>query len=183
MMGTPGFFKKIAMAEKFCNGNMEKAKRLVSGDFNDILIIKGRFNDAGESFYGFFQSFYSKIFYSLTINHVALTNYTVASQNKPINDWYSFYTRIDKVMKEADYDRKKGIELNSKMKEIFDIKTVIGIIEFASINDITSLTNSFTDYVSRVMGTPVEVDLDYEDTNSLMLNEKWGYLPPEKPEK
>lgn len=175
------FFENFNLAEAFCNGDKEKAKKLLNGQFHDIIVIKGRFDSDDEEIYGFFLIFISRIFYSVVLNYTVFTNYTNALMNKPINDWKSFYNKISKVMQEEEHDLIKDKELNQVIRKIISMKTAIGIIEDINNNSIQTITNKFKEIFSKaLLKDGIDVDLDYEDTSSLDLNKKWGFKPPDK---
>ena len=175
------FFKNFNLAEAFCNGDKEKAKKLLNGQFHDIIVIKGRFDSDDDEIYGFFLIFISRIFYSVVLNYTVFTNYTNALMNKPINDWKSFYNKISKVMQEKDRDLIKDKDLNQIIRKIISMKAVIGIIEDIDNNSIQTITNKFKEIFSNaLLKDGIDVDLDYEDITSLDLNDKWGLKPPDK---
>ena len=175
------FFKFFNLAEEFCNGDKEKAKKLLNGQFHDIITIKGRFDSDDDEIYGFFLIFISRIFYSVVLNYTVFTNYTNALMNKPINEWKSFYNKLSKEMQDKDHDLAKDKELNQLIRKIINMKTTIGIIEDIENNSIQTITNKFKEiFSSALQKDGIDVDLDYEDITSLDLHDKWGFRPPKK---
>jgi hypothetical protein len=171
------------MAEKYCNGNTEKAKKLLSGDFDDIIIIKGRFSDKGEDAFGLFLLFISRIFYRVVVNFFILTNYTVALQSKPVLDWKTFHNKIEKETQDPEYDMELNDRINDRLKELLTIKEILPLLEWLDNNMIQEVTGKFEALIENTIGKEkIEVDLDFEYTTSFVLYDKWNIKPPE-PEK
>ncbi len=181
--GSLVFLKKLQMAEKFCNGNTEKAKKLLNGEFDDILIIKGRLSDEEEEVFGLFLLFISRVFYRVVVNFFILTNYTVALQCKPALDWKTFLNRIEKETQNPEFDLKLNQKVNDRLKELLTIKEIFPLLEWMENNKIREIKEKFELLLEKaVRKQKIEVDLEFEDTTSFVLYDKWKIKPPE-PEK
>jgi hypothetical protein len=181
--GSLVFLKKLQMAEKFCNGNTEKAKKLLNGEFDDIVIIKGRFSDEEEEVFGLFLLFVSRIYYKVVVNFFILTNYTVALQSKPVLDWKTFHHKIEKEMHNPEFDMELNDKSNNRLKELLTIQEILPMLEWIDTNMIQEIKGRFEVLLEEaVRKEKIEVDLDFEDTTSFVLYDKWNIKPPE-PEK
>lgn len=181
--GSLVFLKKLQMAEKFCNGNTEKAKKILNGEFNDIIIIKGRFCDKNEEVFGLFLLFISRIFYRVTANFFIFTNYTVALQCKPILDWKTFLNKIEKETQNPEFDMKYNKNANNRLKEVLTIKEILPLLEWIESNKFQEITEKFETLLEKTIGKEkIEVDLDFENTTSFVLYDK-GMIKLPEPEK
>jgi hypothetical protein len=169
--GTKEYFEKLKLAEEFCNGDVEKAKKMLNGEFRDIIIIKGRFEDDGESIYGFFYSFLSAVSYMPILNDIKITDYTSVMTNKPFNEWKLFLERFERPDLQRDIDPGDMARMNYRMKLSLDITTAVSIIQWVESNSITEITERFSEILTEIMEKPIKVDLDFEKTTSLILHE------------
>ncbi len=181
--GSLAFFKKLQMAEKYCNGNTETAKKLLSGEFDDIIIIKGRFSDEGEEVFGLFLLFISRVYYRVIVSFFIFTNYTFALQSKPVYDWKTFLNKIEKEMQNPEFGMKLNDRGNTRLKELLTIKEILPMIEWIDNNKFQEITGRFEMLLEKaIKKEKIEVDLDFESTTSFVLYDKWKIKPPE-PEK
>ncbi len=179
--GTKEYFEKLKIAEQFCKGNIEKAKKMLSGDFKDIIILKGRFSDEDEEYYGFFMTFFSTVFYTIRYNFFVIANYTVALHNPPFDNWQTFYSKMIKTTLAEDYDKLRDEEYNKRFIESLNREELISIIQWVETNDITGMTNLFCKITADVLNVrKAEVDIDFEKTTSLILYENHELNPDKR---
>lgn len=173
--GTDEYFKKLKVATDFCNGSVEMAKKMLSGEYKDNLAIKGRFKDSNDSNYGLFFIIINQVINAKIYLNTVTAEYASIWETKPFVDWKTFAA---KVQKEVDYD-SYNINLTSKLTSMLNKnlnkQNNKKIFELVRVNDIMQLTAFFNKIVSKSLNiSSVEATVDFERISSMDVNETLG---------
>jgi hypothetical protein len=176
--GAREYFEKLKIVEKFCSGDIETAKRILKGEFADIIVIKGRFKDGEEENFGLFMVFISRISRSVVTCRSVVSHTASVFHNKPFDNWKLFFSKLEKELSEADIEVEKTKTLGNVLDRLSELKFYGSIFEWVEHNDIMNLTDKFQRIVNNVIGTEdSHVVLDYENITSLVLFEEKGIRP------
>ena len=94
--GTNEYFDKLKLAEDFCKGDMDQAKKLLSGELQDIIVVKARFKREDDSYYGLFMLFIDKSTLKIVKSFSIATNIASVFLIKPFVTWKEFALKMQK---------------------------------------------------------------------------------------
>lgn len=172
------YFEKLKIVEKFCSGDINTAKKILKGEFTDVVVLKGRFKDGLEENFGLFLVFISRISHKVVDEHSVISHTASVFHHKPFDSWKSFLGKLDKELSEADVDAEKIKTLNEVLSRLAELKFFPNIFEWVDTNDIMNLTDKFQKIVNNVLGIDdSRVVLDFENITSLVLYEERGIKP------
>ncbi len=172
------YFKKLKLAEEFCNGDTETAKQMLQGTLQDVLIIKGRFKNSENTRYGLLMVILNKIAESITGTYCIVAGYASVYQNKPLTPWKLFLDGIEKEMGEIEYDEDISTQYNNALKRFLELKKVDQLIEWIEENAIRELTDIFIEITNSVFQTDdMEVVIDFEPATSIEVYDTLGIRP------
>jgi hypothetical protein len=175
------FFEKLKMIEQFCGGDASLARKIIKGEMNDIVVIKGRFKDDDETIYGLFLLFVSDILKTIISGEAVVSPSASVYRHKPYESWRSFKQSVIKEGKEAEIDEAKTNKLTAVMNRIDELRLFPDVFNWVRTNDIQSLTQKFERIVNKSLGMETfKVILDFESTNSLIIHQELGLTPLEK---
>jgi len=158
--------KLMDIALKYTNSDMEKAKLMVSGIYNDVVAIKGKFAFEEKSIYGVFYIFLNSAKKQIiNINALVLpTNYTYVKANI-FATWKTFYSDFE------DFIQSEG----SKAIQTFEFANHLAYNleerNFSSkITDLDAVTSVIKDIVMKYFNDEeVECQVAMDNISSLIL--------------
>jgi hypothetical protein len=176
--GARKYFEKLKIVEKFCSGDIETAKKILKGEFTDIIALKGRFKDGDDEFFGLFLVFISRMTRNVVFGQSVISHTASVFHHKPFDSWKAFYAKMDKEINEAEVDKEKMDVLDGVLQRLSELKFFASIYEWVDTNDIMNLTDRFQKVVNNVLKIEdCRVVLDFENTTSLILYEERGIKP------
>ena len=172
------YFNKLKIAERFCGGNIETAKKVLKGEFTDIIALKGRFKDEEEEFFGLLLVFVSRITRKVIDSRSVISHTASVFHHKPFDNWKIFFNKLEKELSEAEVDRERIEVLNGVLSRLHELKVFDNFFEWVSNNDIMNLTDRF----QKILNNVLKVDdchavLDFENLTSIVLYEEKGIKP------
>lgn len=158
--------KRIEIALKFTNGDMEKAKLMASGNMTDVTIIKGKFIIADQDISGFFLAYFNIIYeYIAAIKSVVVSNNGIFPRIRIFDDWKSHYKNM--LAYEKGSDIIDSGKFNSDLLESF-IKT--DVFPDVQKENLDYLSSCIPDMLkASFSSSSVKCQLDLEKTSSLEL--------------
>jgi hypothetical protein len=176
--GAREYFEKLKIVEKFCSGDTETAKKILKGEYTDIIVLKGRFKDGQEENFGLFIVFVSRITRALVASRSVISHTASVFHHKPFDTWKLFLSKMEKEISEAEIDNGKMQILDGVLERLDELKFFNNIYEWVDSNDIMNLTDKFQRIVNNVLDIEdSHVVLDFENITSLMLYEEKGIKP------
>ena len=172
--------RHINIALKYTRGNMDKAKQMVNGQLNDVVITKGKFSVGGHT-YGVFL-----IFLNLENNYIMNLN-SLLSPSKSLIDkisvndsWKFFYTKFkDVVNSEADSSQKAGSSYEFT-RHLIESLSGYNVFDYISDNNIESVTDILRELIEKYYNRDeAQCQVDFENTSSLNL--ELAGIPVEEP--
>ena len=173
--GTDEYFKKLKLATDLCSGNVDMAKKLLSGEFKDSLAIKGRFKDEGDSSFGLFLIIINQLSVSRLYNSAIVADYASVFDTKPFVDWKTFLAKISKELEYDNYNKNLTNNLSALANKNVNQKNIKKIFDLVRVNDILQLTTFFEKIVGKSINKDtVNVTVDFEQISSIEIGEKLG---------
>lgn len=160
--------RQIDQAMKYTDGNMETARLMAAGQYNDVGVIKGKFYSDRANTYGIFYAFINvprKIV--LNLNAILFPNNTIVVRARIFNIWRTFYAEF------GDYVAKEGatalpaFEFTRHLSASFTNYDIYADIEY---NNLEILTEKITNIIKKYYAVPdVLCQVEFEKTSSLAL--------------
>jgi hypothetical protein len=176
--GARTYFEKLKIAEKFCFGDIEMAKKILKGEFADIIVIKGRFKDDVEEYFGLFLMFISRLSRSVIHSNSVISHTASVYYNKPFESWKIFFNKLEREIKEAQINEERTKILNEVLSRLQELKLFNDFFEWITHNEIMNLTEKFQKIICNVLNVEnSHVVLDFENITSIILYEEKGIKP------
>lgn len=176
--GAREYFNKLKIVEKYCSGDIDTAKKIMKGEYADIVVIKGRFKDGDEENFGLFVIFISRVSHAVVATRSVISRTESVFHHKPFDSWKNFLNKIEKETSEAEVDTERIKTLEAVLERLAELKFFTSIFEWIDKNDIMNLTDKFQKIVNNVLTiSDSHVVLDFENITSLALYEEKGIKP------
>lgn len=158
--------KRIEIALKFTNGDMDKAKLMASGNMFDIIVVKGKFVVADQEISGFFLAYFNIVDeYIAAIKNVVVSNTSIFTRIRIFDEWRSHHKNITAY--EKGNDTVDSSKLSSDLLESF-IKT--DVFPDVQKQNLDYLSSTIPDMIKESFhSSNVKCQIDLEQTNSLEL--------------
>ncbi len=176
--GQRSFKAKLDIALKYANNDEELAKKIVSGTYQDVTVVKSRFKDKDETLFGLFIIYLSNEFNSL-IGAITLAGSSAAIYNhKPFEPWITFEETILRDI-EAEPDSIKSDTMLSQFESQFDSNISNNIIQMVKNDQYGELNNFFQQLISDTLtidGISIQLEteritsVDFEISSRAKLN-------------
>lgn len=164
--------RKLDIASYYTHGDFERAKSMVSGAYQDMYVLKGRFSSS--SMYGAFILFFNKIY-----NQIAHF-YSIVSQSYAVGDiktnqgWKNFEKEIESARNEQNHDDVLGNQLYDALSSFLTVNLSGGenkgselcrLIEQDEAIAVNHLLQKVI--VDKIGYQNVSISIDYEPISSL----------------
>lgn len=170
--------KLLNIALKYTNGDIQRAKFMIGGQYNDVKIIKGKFEIDDSKINCIFIIFINiPNKYIMNINCIIVQNDNIISKASIFDSWKAFNADL------ADCQKKKG---ESALPSSNFLQLVINIFEKQDIyteiegDNLENLTRIITDIIKKAYSVSrVNCKLNIDNSNSLTL--ELSNIPIEEP--
>ncbi len=161
--------KKLNLVMQFTNGDQDKARAMIGGQYNDIRVVKSRFSIKSAELFAVFLLFLK--IDNQTVSNITLQIFGDAGiyQKTRINDgWELFYKNTRELPNFTTVNDSSDVaEHISNSAEGYDL------FSFAEGNDVSGLQSVFLEILKKFYNLPdVECQTEIEITNSLKLSDK-----------
>lgn len=160
----------INSALRFTKGNVEKAKQMISGQFNDAVAVKGKFS-IGEEIFGIFLIFCNNQTSSIMNANTLLSTSKSLNEKMRVNDnWKSFYVNFKNYVN-TDKGEKSLLDSYDFTNHL--IESLAGYEAYSDINshNIAVVTEILTEIIYKYNNLGhISCQIDFEDTNSLQID-------------
>lgn len=162
--------KLINSALRFTKGDVEKAKQMISGQFNDAVAVKGKFS-IGDEIFGIFLIFCNNQTNSIMNANTLLSASRSLNEKMRVNDnWKSFYINFKNYV---NIDKGEKSLLDSYEFTNHLIESLAGYEAYTDINshNIEVVTEIITEIIYKFNDLgQISCQIDFEDTNSLQID-------------
>jgi len=158
--------KRIEIAMKFTDGDMDKAKLMAAGNMFDVIAVKGKFIVGDQDISGFFIAYFNIIGeYIAAVKSVIVSNNSIFSRIRIFDDWRSHYKNM--LAYEKGEDILDSEKLNSDL-----------LTSFIKVDVFPDVQKQNLDYISATIpelikesfsSSNVKCQIDLEQTSSLEL--------------
>ncbi len=158
--------KRIEIALKYTNGDMDKAKLMASGGLFDVTVIKGKFIVGDQDRSGFFLAYFNIVGeYIASIKSVVVSNNSIFTRIRIFDEWRSHYKNILGYQKGEDIlDSEK---LNSDLLGSFIKEDVFPDVQKENLDYLSSAIPEMIK--ASFASSDIKCQLDLEQTSSLDL--------------
>ena len=165
--------RMLEMAFKYTNGDAEKAKAMVSGQYNDIVVVKAKlaFHKSGKS--GLILAFFNTNFkYIAFLDSLLMSNSGLYNKVRIFNDWKSLMKDLNNYKK--DDAIIKNSTLTEKLLEKFSTLDMFSNVSSKVLDDTTRYINNILNNIFPE--DRVSSQLELEDTNSVNVGGMGIYI-------
>jgi hypothetical protein len=160
---------RIQAALAYTMGDVEKASKMASGEYQDIKVIKGKYAVESRTLFGNFMVF-CNIEYSVFVN-VSIIQYKDPApfgEMKPTSGWKEYFRACERTAGLVTLEDTSGL-----VPHISASLSGYDIFSDLSAGDEANATNTLTEIISKYMDNePVSVELSFESASSLLLFEE-----------
>jgi len=160
--------KKIDIASYYTHGDMEKAKEMVAGSYNDAYAIKGRF--ISSTMNGAFISFINKVYDNTAGTFVVISQSRSIEKLKTNIDWRTYEKEIDTILKEGEHDEDFTQKFKLTLSSAYSLQFLTELKKMVEKNDEIAINRYFQKYIQDSTGYQnVDISIDYEHISSLAV--------------
>lgn len=159
--------KLIDTALKYTNGDMEKAKQMVSGVYSDVEVVKGKYAIPRMSIYGIFYFFLNiPNRYVMNIN-VLISNNDIHSQANIFENWKTFYIDFGEFTRKEFQYAIDSSDFTNHLWDSMEGYNVYAEIDEENLEKLTVIINEIICKFYQVAN--IEIQLALEKISSLAL--------------
>jgi hypothetical protein len=158
--------KRIEIALKFTDGDMDKAKLMASGNMSDVIVVKGKFVVGDQDKSGFFLAYFNIIGeYIAAIKTVVVSNSSIFTRIRIFDEWRSHHKNM--LAYEKGEDIVDSVKLSEDLLGSFIKADVFPDVQKQNLD---YLSASLPDMIKESFGSSnVKCQVDLEQTSSLEL--------------
>ncbi|MBN2039268.1 MAG: hypothetical protein JW864_04465 [Spirochaetes bacterium] len=170
----------LDIALKYTNGDIERAKLMVSNQYNDVKIIKGKFDNEKERIFGIFLVFVNiPNTYIMNIAALILPSENVIAKASIFDSWKAFYADLAEFTKNEADNALPSYDFNKHVSESLQNYDIFSSLEGENLENLTEI---ITDIICKFYGLArLNCKINIDSSSSLSL-ETTG-IPVEEPRK
>lgn len=164
--------QKLNNTLKYTDGDMDLAKKLISGDFQDVYIIKGKVRSDISREFGLFLILLSKV--TLKVKNI----FCIMSVSPYIYDtkislsWKEFQKEIMQLRNDKDFEGNTTIRVENHLNQTLATAEVAKIIHLLDHKEHQKVSSEIHKYfVNELKMSKSLIQVDEEITNSLIVEE------------
>lgn len=158
--------KQVDMAMKYTRGDILKAKEMVSGQYLDIMVVKGRFIVESRGLCGVFLAYFNYIQeYIANVTCIMSSKSTLFEKTRVFDDWKSLSKDLQAFKESSDI-------VDSQNFTYFLIDSFVGYDVFPDVQEqnLDELAKTVTEIISKSFNIDaVKCQIDLEPTSSLAM--------------
>lgn len=160
--------KLMNLAMKYTNGDMERAKFMVSGQYNDVKIIKGKFDIEEAGIFGLLIIFINiPNRYIMHTDAFIQTDEHVISKASIFDSWKAFYADLTNFIRIEEANSVPSYEFKVYIANTLESHNIYSDIES---DNLEHLTRILTDMINKFYQNAfVNCKLSIDNTNSLTM--------------
>jgi len=158
----------INIALKYTNGDMDKARMMVSGQYNDVAVIKGRLTMETIETYGVFFIFLNQAGrYLMNLNSLLSEQLTIYERAPLFNNWKNFYREFGKLVQQQDESSIGSYEFNNHFANSLEGYNIFEDVEEDNLEDTSEIIREII--AKYFNNNSVQVQIAIDRTNSLTV--------------
>lgn len=158
--------KKIDAALNYTNGNLEVAKKIVAGQYQDLIALKARFKDDSDNFFGLYVLYFSKEIHELVGIQTCVSTSPSIYNHKPFEPWASYENTIAKELN-LEHDKNRTDKLYNLLMDNLNNEQVVQIVHFVNGSNFQGLDEIFQGFLKAALESDsITNQIEVEKTNS-----------------
>ncbi len=160
--------KKLQIAMYYTYGDDDKARKMLTGSYLDLFVIKGRFSSS--SVYGAFILFFNLDYFKLVHSYSIACRSDETGDVKTSKDWRNFEKEIFEINKAGNLDEVFKGEFSAHLNKIVNMKEFPKLIKLMGQDDGIAVNHEFQRLLTDLTGyQSLDVSIDYEKISSLTM--------------
>src|SRR4030042_4553831 len=159
--------KQIEIAKKYTRGDIVKAKDMVAGQYQAIIVVKGKFLVEEKGLSGFFLAFFNYIQeYIANVTAIISSKPALFEKSRIFDNWKSLFNDLTSIRESSDI-------IESQNFTYFLIDSFVGHDVFPDVQEhnLDDLTKIVTEIIAKSFNAKtVKCQIEFEPTNSLALD-------------
>ncbi len=158
----------VNMALKFTGGNLDKARKMAAGKFNDAAVIKGRFSIDSKGIYGIFMIFLNLPGrYILNINALIVPSASITEAVRIFDSWKFYYADFIKFVEREGEQANSSYDFTNHVADSLDGYDIYTDVENSAPERVTS---SLREIIGKFYGAaPSNCQIEMEISSSLFI--------------
>ncbi|SRR6056297_3584 len=158
----------INIALKYTNGDMDKARSMVSGQYNDVAVIKGRLAMEPIETYGIFFIFLNQAGRYLMNVNALLSELSSIYEKAPIfNNWKNFYRDFGKMVQQQGESSIGSYEFTNHFASSLEGYNIFEDIEEDNLEDASEIIREII--AKYFNNNSVQIQIAIDRTSSLTV--------------
>lgn len=160
--------KLINTAMKYTGGDMDRARLMVSGQYNDVAVIKGRMSIEPLDTYGMFYIFLNQVNrYLMNVNSVLSEKLTLYERAPIFNNWKNFYRDFGNTVKQQDESTIGSYEFTSHFASSLE---GYNIFEYVEEDNLDETSETLKEIIAKFFNNnDVQIQIAIDRTSSLAV--------------
>jgi hypothetical protein len=160
--------RMVNIAAKYTGGDIEKARQMVAGQYNDVVAIKGKFSVNSAQKYGILILFVNVVHrYLMNANTLITGNRAGTEKARIFDHWKHYHSGFEEIAKREGEQTSGSYEFTSHLASSIDGYNVYPMLESA---DLDSVTSTISEIINKYFNSgDVECQVELEKTSSLAL--------------
>ncbi|MBP7738060.1 MAG: hypothetical protein KA369_18935 [Spirochaetes bacterium] len=158
--------KQVDIAMKYTKGDILKAKEMASGQYLDVMVVKGKFLVDTKGTSGFFLAFFNYIQeYIANVTPIISSRPVLFEKTRIFDDWRTLYNDLQAFKDSSDI-------VDSQNFAYFLIDSFVGYDVFPDVQEhnLDDLTRTITEIIGKSFNAAsVKCQIEMEATSSLAL--------------
>ena len=160
--------KKLQVALHYTLGDDDKAKRMLSGSYQDILVIKGRFQSS--SVYGAILFFFNSNYFKLMSSYALVSKSFELTDVKTGKDWRNFERQLLEIAEKGGFDEIFTAQIKDNIAKRLTIQEITKIVRLIDQDNAIAANHSLQKFLTDATGFQnIELIVDYENISSLSM--------------
>jgi hypothetical protein len=159
--------KQIEIAKKYTRGDIVKARDMLSGQYQDIMVVKGKFLVEEKGLSGFFLAYFNYIQeYIANVTAIISSKTVLFEKTRIFDSWKTLYNDLASFRESSDI-------IESQNFTYFLIDSFVGYDVFPDVQEhnLDDLTKIMIEIISKSFNAKsVKCQIEFEPTNSLALD-------------
>ena len=160
--------KHLNIALKYTDSDMERAKLMIAGQYNDVKVIKGKFSIEQESIFGLMIIFINiPNRYIMHFNSFIQPNESIVAKASIFDSWKAFNSDLTNFIKVEENNAIPTIDFSKQIPVSLENSNFYSELE---TDNLENLTKIFKDSVNKFYRTnSADCKINIDNTNSLTM--------------
>jgi len=160
--------KKHQIALYYTMGDQEKAKKMVTGGYSDLYVIKCVFSSS--SVYGGFIAFISPVYLKAVSGYIIITRSFDLVDVKTTKDWRAFERQLVEAAKKGEHDEVFSSQVRDGLIKALTLQEISNLSKLLDQDNGIAINRYMQKFIANVAGLQnMALTADYEKISSLSM--------------